>query len=213
MESLPDPSGHRRDRRLEILTVVVMGLSGVATAWSSYQAALWSGVQAEAYSSASGLRVESTRATATANTQRSVDVAVYMGWIEAYARDDERVMDFYRARFRDEFGPAFEAWIATRPGQNPDAPATPFAMEDYQLRQEALADSLVVEAEATFSEGREANRHSDRYVLALVLFATVLFLTGLTHTLGGGASAVSLLGLSLVLFAAAVYGLLALPRL
>jgi hypothetical protein len=32
------------------------------------------------------------------------------------------------SRFRDEFKPAFAAWLAKKPFTNPSAPETPFAM-------------------------------------------------------------------------------------
>jgi hypothetical protein len=52
----------------------------------------------------------------------------------------------------------------------------------------------------------------DRYVLALVLFATVLFLTGLTQKLLSPAG-MALLVLAGLLFLSAVAGLASLPRL
>lgn len=213
----PDPPAlpavdHRRNSWLEVATVVVMGLSSVATAWSSYQASLWSGVQSEAYSRASALRVESSRASAQASTLTAIDVSIFMGWVDAKARDEEELAEFYEARFRDEFKPAFAAWIAARPLENPEAPLGPFQMPEYRVAQASQADSLLVAAETTFRDGREANRIGDRYVLALVLFATVLFLTGLTQKLLSPAG-VALLVLAGLLFASAVVGLASLPRL
>ena len=52
-----------------------------------------------------------------------VDVATFIQWVDANAHDDEDLADFYEARFRDEFQPAFDAWLATDPLVNPDAPA------------------------------------------------------------------------------------------
>jgi hypothetical protein len=203
---------HSRRAWLEVATVVVMGLSSIATAWSSYQASLWSGVQSEAYTRASGLRVESSRSSALASTLTSIDVSIFMGWVDATARGEEELADFYEVRFRDEFRPAFDAWIATRPLENPDAPLGPFQMSEYQVAESIQADSLLVAAEATFQDGREANRVGDRYVLALVLFATVLFLTGLTQKLLSPAG-MALLVLAGLLFLSAVAGLASLPRL
>jgi hypothetical protein len=49
-------------------------------------------------------------------------VATFTQWVDAYARNETQLADFYRQRFRPEFKPAVEAWIATRPLQNPQAP-------------------------------------------------------------------------------------------
>jgi hypothetical protein len=197
---------------LEVATVVVMGLSSVATAWSSYQSSLWSGLQSESYTQASGLRVESTRASARAATLTSIDVSVFTSWVDAMGREEEDLAEFYQARFRDEFRPAFEAWVASRPLVDPNAPRSPFEMGEYQISDEARADSLLAAAELTFQQGRDANRTSDRYVLTLVLFATVLFLTGLTQTLHSPAG-LALLALAGILFLGGVFGLASLPRL
>ena len=51
-----------------------------------------------------------------------VEVATFTRWVDAYARKETELADFYRKRFRKEFQPAVEAWIATRPLQNPEAP-------------------------------------------------------------------------------------------
>ena len=207
-----EPMNDTRVRVTEMVAVAVMGMSSVATAWSSYQAALWSGVQSTSYSEASALRVESSRASGAGDAHRAVDVATFMGWIEAYARDETALADFYQSRLRDEFRPAFDAWLATGP-RTPGAAPTPFQRDEYRLREYATADSLVAEAEAAFARGRDANEWGDRYVLTLVLFASVLFLTGLAQTAKNRGPRAALLSLSFLLFLGGAYGLLVLPRL
>ena len=77
--------------------------------------------------------------------------------------------NFYRERFRAEFAPAFEAWLALDPANNPDAPDTPFGMPEYELSRAEDADRLEREAEAAFAEGRAANQQSDDYILNAVI--------------------------------------------
>jgi hypothetical protein len=48
-------------------------------------------------------------------------VATFMQWVDSYARDEAQLVSFYQERFRQEFNPAFNAWIATR-GCGPRAP-------------------------------------------------------------------------------------------
>ena len=45
-----------------------------------------------------------------------------------------------------EFEPAFDAWIATRPRENPNAPLSPFAMPQYRLAASTQADALESQA-------------------------------------------------------------------
>ena len=49
-------------------------------------------------------------------------MATFVQWVNAERSKDEAPADFYRDRFRKEFRPAFAAWEATRPAENPDAP-------------------------------------------------------------------------------------------
>src|SRR6266496_4622134 len=121
------------DRRLEVVSTVLLALATVATAWSGYQATRWSGEQTKAYNRANAARLESSRASNLANTQVLVDVTTFAQWVNAYARSETKLAGFYLERFRREFRPAVNAWVATDPLRNPRAPLTPFVMPQYKL--------------------------------------------------------------------------------
>ena len=185
---------------LDLFATVLLALATVATAWSSYQARWWTGGQSKAYSRANAARLESTRASATANFQSQIDVATFMQWADAYARRETELAAFYRRRFRAEFKPVVEAWIATRPLKSPDAPLTPFAMPRYRLAATAEAARLEARATALAAQANADNQRAVNYMLAVVLFASSLFFAGLStrlRTIGGAAV---LLGLGAVLF-------------
>ena len=167
------------DRWTEILSAILLGLVTIATAWSGYQSARWGGVQSTKYSQASALRVESTRASTQAGQQTQIDVALFSSWLNAYANENGPLEEFYRERFRAEFLPAFQAWLATKPATNPEAPASPFAMPEYQLAAAQEAQDLEQQASNTFEEGKAANQQSDDYILNAVILASVLFLAGI----------------------------------
>ena len=114
--------------RVELVATVLLSCAAVATAWSSYQATRWNGEQVKASSRTNAIRIEAARAQGLAEAQKQVDVMTFTQWVDAYARDETELVDFYFARFRAEFKPAVSAWLATRPLRNPDAPLTPFAM-------------------------------------------------------------------------------------
>ena len=119
--------GHGRDW-VEIAATVLLAIAAVATAWSSYQATRWNGEQAKTSGSVNKTRIEAARAADLSNAQKQVDVATFMQWVDAYANGETELVNFYRARFRDEFKPAFNAWVATKPLQTAGAPPTPFAL-------------------------------------------------------------------------------------
>jgi hypothetical protein len=192
--------GEHLHRRAELLATILLAVAAVATAWSSYQSARWSGVQANDYSTANAARIESTRAATEAGQEEQVDVLTFTQWVDAYAKNETRLADFYYARFRPEFRPAVEAWVATKPLRTPGAPPSPFAMPRYRLAARADAATRLARAEATAAEAREANQRSDNYVLAVVLFAAALFFAGISTKLTSGHQRLAVLGLGYVLF-------------
>jgi hypothetical protein len=169
----------RLEPLVEIIATVLLAFATLATAWSGYQSARWGGVQATNYSQAGALRTESTRASTQAGQLTQIDVGLFTNWINAYAADDQRLVEFYQERFRDEFVPAFEAWIALEPVKNPESPKSPFAMPEYKVELQEEAERLETEAEKKFQAGTEANQIGDNYVLNTVFLASVLFLAGI----------------------------------
>ena len=193
-----------RLERFELAATVLLALATVATAWSGYQASRWNGEQAKAFSRASALRIESAKADSLANAQTQVDVATFTQWVDAYAREETELADFYFRRFRTEFKPAVDAWIATRPRRNPNAPLTPFAMPQYRLEARASAEQLEEEAEAWSARGRTNVQRATNYVLGVVLFAAALFFAGISTKLATPRLRRVVLGFGLVGFVATV---------
>jgi len=170
---------------IEIVATVVLSLAAVATAWSGYQSTRWNGEQAKAASRVNALRIDAARAQGLAQGQTQVDIEMFLQWANAYASDDQQLEKFYTDRFRAEFRPAFDAWLASKPLTNPDAPATPFTMDEYQLAARAEADQLDAQAEALSAKVRVDIQRASNYVLGVVLFAVALFFAGMSTKLKG----------------------------
>jgi hypothetical protein len=210
-DAVPETQAVRRDRRVEMIAAVLLSMATVLTAWSAYQATRWSGVQAESYTTASARRTESVRATGVANRQILIDVDVFINWLDAADLGNEGLAGDLRDRMRDEFRPAFDAWLATgSPGETP--PGTPFERPEYQLAALDESDRLEAEAAAEFDEGAEANQISDNFVLAAVLFASVLFFSGLAGTFDAIKAQVMLLALAGIMIATGTVIIFSLPQ-
>jgi type II secretory pathway pseudopilin PulG len=204
----PDDSG--RDW-IEIIATVLLAIAAVATAWSSYQATRWNGEQAKAASRANALRIEAARAASLAEAETEVDVATFIQWVDATAGDDDDLADFYLDRFRSEFRPAFDAWVATDPLNNPDAPPTPFAMDEYRLRAKADTERLDAESEAATAVVRRNIERAGNYVLAVVLFAVALFFAGMSTKLSGPTTRRAMLVVGCLVFAGAAVWIATFP--
>ena len=199
------------DRRLELFATVLLAVATVATAWSAYQARVWTGEQSQGYSRANATRADVNRTAALANRQVQIDVATFTEWVDAHAQGRAPLAAFYAARFRNEFKPAFRAWLATKPFTNRAAPKTPFAMPQYRLQAAARADRLESVADAASQRAKDANQHADNYTLAVVLFASSLFFAGLSTKLDTRTARITLLTLGWVLFVGAAIWIAASP--
>jgi len=186
--------------RVEVASTVLLACAAVATAWSSYQATRWNGEQTRASSRTNAIRIEAARAQGLAQFQTQVDVATFTQWVDAYAHEETELADFYFKRFRTEFKPAVEAWLATRPLRNPDAPLTPFAMPQYRLAATAEAERLDAEAEVSSATVRRNIQRASNYVLGVVLFAVSLFFAGMSTKLQTPGLRTSLLVIGCVVF-------------
>jgi hypothetical protein len=193
----------RRDW-VEIAATVLLALAAVATAWSSYQAARWNGEQAKVASAVNQARIEAARASDLANAQQQVDVQTFSQWVDAYARKEPRLAAFYFKRFRAEFKPAVDAWVATRPLETDGAPLTPFVLPQYRLAAKAEANRLDRQTEALSAQMRRNVQRSTNYVLGVVLFAVALFFAGMSTKLGSPRLQRVLLGFGVVVLVATV---------
>jgi hypothetical protein len=201
----------RRERWLEIVSTVLLALATVATAWAGFQSRQWTGQQAQSYSRGNAARVESTRASDLANRQGVIDVATFIEWVNATKANNNDLATFYRTRFRAEFKPAFEAWIATQPLTDPTAPATPFAMPTYQLAANTEADRLEQVAATNSAKAQAANERANNYVGALVLFASALFFAGIGTKVRSIGARTVIVGLGCLLFVGTLAWLASLP--
>jgi hypothetical protein len=200
----------QRDRT-EVVATVLLALAAVATAWSSYQAARWNGEQTKTASQVNSVRIEAARAQGLAEAQTEVDVATFIAWVDANATADPELADFFEDRFREEFTPAFEAWLATDPLNDPDAPPTPFAMDEYQLEAEAQARELDAEEHALAAVVRRNILRSTNYVLGVVMFAVVLFFAGMSTKLTGHGPRVAMLAIGTVVLVGAAIRIATFP--
>lgn len=166
--------------RQEVIVTVLLVIAALATSWSSYQATRWNGEQARAAGRTNAIRIDAARAQGMAQSQSQVDVATFIAWADADRRGETGLAAFYVNRFRPEFHTAFNAWMATKPLTNPDAPPTPFAMNEYQLASRQEAERLDADAEASAAEVSLYIQRASNYVLTVVLYAVVLFCAGMS---------------------------------
>lgn len=194
----------------EPLALVLLSLSTVGTAWCSFQAAAWSGVSQRTINLSNAASRRAMAMELHSHQLQQVDIGLFSHYVNARASSNETLARFYAERFRSEAKPAFDAWMATRPFENPEAPPHPFATNFYQPR--LLKDARLAEEESArlWQEAGEAGRSSRSYVLLTVVLASALFCGGTAAKFDGvwTRRIVLALGLVALLFAAVRLALL-----
>jgi hypothetical protein len=206
-----DGEHDRRDRIVSITEAILLSVVALMAAWSGYAAAKWSTESRVGLAEASTQRTKASRADLKAISVRNFDSSTFEAWFSAYTAGNRQAMTIAERRFRPGFAVAFDAWRATKPETNPNAPRGPTYMPQYRqpgLREAAALDK---QADESFASGEDAGTKSDKYIRTTVFLASVLFLVGIStrFPLRGGRYA--LVGLGAVLLVISFVLLLQLP--
>jgi hypothetical protein len=195
----------------EGMALLLLSLATVGTAWCSYESASWNGV-------AGGLSNQSVAASRRAAAYQLqayqvalLDVMLFSEHINARAASNAELARFYSDRFRGEAKIAFDAWLATRPFENTNAPPHPFVTNLYHphlLTEASLAND---ESQRLAKQAGDAGRTGRGYVLVTVLLASALFCGGTAPKFDSFWIRRAVLGLGLAAFVFAVGQLIMLP--
>jgi hypothetical protein len=201
----------RQDRLVSIAEAILLSIVALMAAWSGYAAAKWSTESRVGLAEASTARTKANRADLQAIEFRNFDSSTFEAWFSAYTARNQQAMAIAERRFRPGFRVAFDAWRATNPESNPNAPRGPTYMPQYRQPGLVEAKTLDKQADEAFARGAEAGERSDKYVRVTVFLASVLFLVGIStrFPLRGGRYA--LVGLAAVLLIVSVVQLTQLP--
>jgi hypothetical protein len=166
----------RTSRVLDILTVILLSVTAVLTAWCGFEASKWGGEMSIAFSQASSARIQAASAESTAQAARQYDLTLYTEWVLAEANGQDDLVRFVEERFTEEFAVAFDAWnVEGRASRGP------LAMAEYVPPGTVEAKELSARADKKFDEALTNNQRGDDYSLLTVLFALVLFFAAISQ--------------------------------
>lgn len=195
-----EPQVSRFDRWIEFVSAIVLALATVATAWCAYQSSLWGGDEAKYRAAANSATIKAAQFSGEALQRTSFHANLFVAWATAISQQNELLADFLYQRFPPELKVASDAWLATKPLQNPDAPSSPFVMPEYVLTADQQATEWEAQAAAAVEQANQLDETSDRYVLLTVLFASVLFFAGIAGKFQSRAIDLAMLAVSLIVF-------------
>ena len=201
-----------RFEAIEIIEALILALVAVATAWSGYQAAEWAGKRAELYAKANRLRVTAEGLATLAGQERIYDSDTFNSWLAAKLDNKQQAAEFFERRFRDEYRPAFTAWLKTDPFNNAHAPPGPIFMPEYHDAKHEQFLGLSKEASAVAEQGTKSGETGDQYVRITVFLATVLLITAIGQRFHFKLVRIVFMILAWVLLCLPLWQLLMLPR-
>jgi hypothetical protein len=200
------------DRRLSIAEAVLLSIVALVAAWSGFAAAKWSTESRVHLAESATARSKASRADLESMALRNFDSSTFNAWFAAYTAGNEQAMAIAERRFRPQFRVAFDAWRATKPETNPNAPPGPTYMPQYRQPGLARATALDERADEAFAAGSDAGATADDYVRTTVVLAVVLFLVGISTQFPLRSVRYGLIGLGVFLLVISVVLLTQLDR-
>jgi hypothetical protein len=172
-------AGHHSDL-ISIIEAVLLATVALFAGWSGFASSKWSTESRLDLAQSSTARAQASRADLQAMENRNFDSSTFEAWFAAYIAGNQKAMTIAARRFRPQFQVAFDAWRATNPDTNPNAPKGPTYMPEYKQPEQAKATVLDAKADAKYLDGQDAATNADDYVRITVYLATVLFLVGIS---------------------------------
>ena len=205
-------SDEHDDRWLSIVEALLLSLVAVLAAYSGYAAAKWGTESSVTLAKASAERTKASRADVEGIVTRTLDSASFNAWFTAFTAGNANAERLAAKRMQPGYRPAFNAWLATDPAHNPNAPPGPAYMPQYIIPQEATAKAHDEQADAAFSKGADAGSTADKYIRDTVFLATVLFLVGVSGHFRIRQARLGLIGVGTLILVFAVIQLLGLRQ-
>jgi hypothetical protein len=201
-----------RDRVITIVEALLLAVVAVLAAWSGFASSKWSTESSLTLARASAARSQANRYDLEASDLKNFDAATFNTWFTAYIGGNQAAEQVAIRRFRPTFRVAYDAWIATNPLTNPNAPPGPTYMKEYKQPELDLANAKDSEATQLYAEGAKDGSTADDYVRTTVFLATVLFLVGISGHFRVRVARYGLVGVGAAILVVAVAILLTLPK-
>ena len=210
-ERSANEEAEHQDRWLSIVEALLLSLVAVLAAYSGYAAAKWGTESSVQLAKAASKRNFATRLDTEAIVTRTLDSVSFNAWFSAYVSGNRKAERLAVKRLRPGYRPAFDAWLATDPAHNPNAPPGPAYMPQYVIPQAGQSAAADKAANIAFAAGSDAGETSDKYIRDTVFLATVLFLVGISGHFRVRQARYGLIGIGALILAFAVVQLLGLP--
>src|SRR5207249_7960860 len=149
---------------VEPIVALLMALTTVGTAWCSYQSAAWTRQSNRLMNEFNSLERKAGLLSLQGMQQATIHTAMFMEVLAAKQAGNEQLANFYVERFPPDVRKAYDAWLAQKPFENPNADPHPFVPNLYQIRGTREAAELTSKAASNLEKARSAGNVSGQYL-------------------------------------------------
>jgi hypothetical protein len=171
----PNQEPQEKKKWVEPVAALLMALATLSTAWCSFESAAWTRKSNRLMNEFNTLERRAGLLTVQGTQQATIYTGMFMQALAAHEAGNERLLNFYVERFPPELRKAYNAWLAQKPFENPNADPHPFVPKLYDIPGTREAAEANAKAANSLEEARNAGNVSGQYLANTVLFATVLF--------------------------------------
>ena len=209
-EDKTTPRLNRLFSNLELAIAILLGLVSIATAYASFQAALYDSQMAGAYNVGNAEATEAESLYLEGNQQFLQDTQVFnqLSLLQVEIADgdalaQEKYDTLYFQGVSEEFGAAIDR-AAAQTEADPEFFYSPLDDVDYQDSLFSPWSDKKADSEATIATGDDFNSRSDKLTLYTVLMSISLFLLGIAALVRQRRTQLVLVGTGLVISVVAV---------
>ena len=183
-------------RIIEVLTVLLLAVATVGSAWCAYQVSQWNGMETDASRASAVARINGSREYALATQKVAYDAASVAQYAEAIVDGNEPLQTFLRASIiRPAFLPLLDEWQAYI-DETGEPPPNLVENEEYLSGLFAKSTEYDEVALAATIEGDDAGRNADGYIVTTLFMASALFFAGVTASFSSRLTRIALLAAS-----------------
>jgi hypothetical protein len=166
---------HEKKQWVEPVAALLMALATLSTAWCSFESAAWTRQSNRLMNEFNTLERRAGLLSLQGMQQATIQTAMFTEVLAAKQAGNEQLANFYVERFPPELRKAYDAWLAQKPFEIPNADPHPFVPNLYEVRGSREAADASAKAANSQREAGSAGSISGQYLANTVLFATVLF--------------------------------------
>lgn len=221
---------------LEILVVIMLGITAVLTAWASWVGSLHGGNQATNYTTSNNLASEGNSEynagvqsmmqdmllwNAVSDLQIDILFAQDNGDVDALNQSANKLFFKLNDNLSEDMASAI-GWNRDYTSDNPveivldwmgkeEALVSPFSDEAFTYSYFESANVLLEESDAVMKKGQKDNANGDAYGLVTVIYGVVLFLLGIAGSFKSVRNKYVIMTISLICFFAATIYMTTIP--